>query len=57
MKFLKKLDEREIVIYKKLKEIQKSNFKKSDLDKVGRNIFHFMPPEKPVSVPLAPTTR
>ena len=44
MKFLKKLDEREIVIYKKLKEIQKSNFKKSDLDKVGRNIFHFSNP-------------
>ena len=44
MNFLKKLDEKEIVIYKKLKEIQKSNFKKSDLEKVGRNIFQFTNP-------------
>jgi len=44
MNFLKRLDEREIVIYKKLKEIQKSNFKKSDLDKVGKKIFQFTNP-------------
>ena len=41
MNFLKKLDEREIVIYKKLKEIEKSKFNKKDLNKVSKNIFQF----------------
>lgn len=41
MNFLKKLDEREIVIYKKLKEIEKSKFNKKDLNKISKNIFQF----------------
>lgn len=41
MSFLKSLDEREIVIYKKLKEIQNSNFKEKDLERVSKNIYQF----------------
>ena len=41
MNFLKKLDEHEIVIYKKLKELEKSDFQKSELNKVSKNIYQF----------------
>tara|TARA_B100001250_G_scaffold331698_2_gene296914 strand:+ start:1331 stop:3157 length:1827 start_codon:yes stop_codon:yes gene_type:complete len=41
MNFLKKLDEKEIVIYKKLKEIENSKFNQNDLDNISKNIFHF----------------
>jgi len=41
MNFLKSLDEREIVIYKKLKEIQNSNFEEKDLESVSKNIYQF----------------
>jgi len=41
MNFLKSLDEREIVIYKKLKEIQNSKFDTKDLKKVSKNIYQF----------------
>ena len=41
MNFLKKLDEREIVIYKKLKEMEKSDFKDKDLKRISENIYQF----------------
>ena len=41
MNFLKKLDEREIVIYKKLKEIERSKFKEDDLSRISKNIYQF----------------
>lgn len=41
MNFLKSLDEREIVIYKKLKEIQNSKFDEKDLKRVSRNVYQF----------------
>jgi len=41
MNLLKKLDEREIVIYKKLKEIERSKFDEKDLKKVSKNIYQF----------------
>lgn len=41
MNFLKKLDEREIVIYKKLKEMEKSNFEDKDLKRISDNIYQF----------------
>lgn len=41
MNFLKSLDEREIVIYKKLKEIQSSKFEEKDLQRVSKNIYQF----------------
>jgi len=41
MDFLKKLDNEEIVIYKKLKEIEKQNFKDKELQKVFDKIFQF----------------
>ena len=41
MNFLKKLDEREIVIYKKLKEIERAKFKEDDLSRISKNIYQF----------------
>jgi len=41
MNLLKKLDEKEIVIYKKLKEIQRSKFEDNDLKKISNNIYQF----------------
>ena len=41
MEFLKKLDNQEIVIYKKLKEVEHQKFKDKELQSVYDNIFHF----------------
>ena len=41
MEFLKRLDNREIVIYKKLQEIQKNKFDEKTLDRVYNKIYQF----------------
>ena len=41
MEFLKRLDNREIVIYKKLQEIQKNKFDEKTLDQIYNKIYQF----------------
>ena len=41
MEYLKRLDNREIVIYKKLKEIQKNKFDDKTLDRIHNKIYQF----------------
>ncbi len=41
MNFLKSLDEREIVIYKKLKEVEQLKYTEAEIKKVEKNIYRF----------------